>query len=272
MSTPKRPPEILYKYFPPERHPFFLKPLLRFAPFKSLNDPFEGQLVYGGYFAPNAFANDKKSVINLFHDMFFMNDKVGKRKHDDEEILEWGMEFNDCSIDKLNSYYNSYKDKIDLGILSLSEVYDNELMWAHYSKSHTGFVVGFNSSHSFFSKCNDDYEYFGVRRVRYYRKRQKQYAANNSVDFMVNFFSKSYNWRYEKEWRVIQSGISKLNEYGVIGLVEVDYTAIKSIYLGLNVDSQVEALARKFSAEHDGVLLKKANLHPSQYTIEFIDI
>ena len=36
------------------------------------------------------------------------------------------------------------------GIACYSEVNDDILMWAHYTRSHRGFVVGFHTKHSFF--------------------------------------------------------------------------------------------------------------------------
>jgi hypothetical protein len=39
----------------------------------------------------------------------------------------------------------------------LTEAPDNLLMWAHYAKNYTGFCIGFNSCHWFFSKSNDIY-------------------------------------------------------------------------------------------------------------------
>jgi hypothetical protein len=44
------------------------------------------------------------------------------------------------------------------GVLTLTEAPDNLLMWAHYAKNYTGFCIGFNSRHWFFSKSDDIYE------------------------------------------------------------------------------------------------------------------
>ena len=38
-----------------------------------------------------------------------------------------------------------------VGILCLTEVPDSLLMWAHYADSHKGFLVGFNTTHTFFT-------------------------------------------------------------------------------------------------------------------------
>lgn len=45
--------------------------------------------------------------------------------------------------------------KNGFGVLTLTESPDNLLMWAHYAKNYTGFCIGFNRCHWFFSKSND---------------------------------------------------------------------------------------------------------------------
>ncbi|MEJ8827109.1 DUF2971 domain-containing protein [Variovorax humicola] len=38
----------------------------------------------------------------------------------------------------------------NVGVLSLTEDPINELMWAHYANSHSGFAVGLDMSNEFF--------------------------------------------------------------------------------------------------------------------------
>ncbi len=40
----------------------------------------------------------------------------------------------------------------EFGLLCLSEISDDILMWSHYTRNHTGLVVGFQGSHSFFAE------------------------------------------------------------------------------------------------------------------------
>lgn len=49
---------ILYKYFPPHRHTFFYKPMLRFTPPEFLNDPFGGKASYKGIMSQAYFENE----------------------------------------------------------------------------------------------------------------------------------------------------------------------------------------------------------------------
>ena len=45
---------------------------------------------------------------------------------------------------------------LNIGILCLSEVRDSILMWGHYTDSHQGFVIGFDSDQPFFSNRRSD--------------------------------------------------------------------------------------------------------------------
>lgn len=43
-----------------------------------------------------------------------------------------------------------------IGALSLSDTFDNLLMWSHYANTHEGFVIEFDKSHPYFS--NESFE------------------------------------------------------------------------------------------------------------------
>src|SRR4051812_34671087 len=39
----------------------------------------------------------------------------------------------------------------EFGLICLSARFDDMLMWAHYTRGHSGFVIGFDTSHPFFA-------------------------------------------------------------------------------------------------------------------------
>ncbi len=82
-----------------------------------------------------------------------------------------------------------------LGIFCLTEKPDNHLMWVHYARNHTGFVLGFNARASFFQENNRV-----LRKVRY-RRGPKVFSE---ADINVCFY-KSAHWKYEQEWRCVRS-------------------------------------------------------------------
>jgi hypothetical protein len=91
----------------------------------------------------------------------------------------------------------------NVGIVCLSEVPDSILMWGHYTDDHRGFVVGFDSEHSFFSQRRSLEDEFGfLRQVRYRRERPKVVLSDTSSPAWFN--TKSDQWAYEKEWRMLR--------------------------------------------------------------------
>ena len=92
--------------------------------------------------------------------------------------------------DKLNKTF---------GLLSLSEAPDESVMWAHYGSSNSGFVIGFDSSHPFFSGG----KWPAPQRVIYLDERPLwSMKSPLSLDARY-FYTKQSKWSYEREWRVV---------------------------------------------------------------------
>jgi hypothetical protein len=81
-----------------------------------------------------------------------------------------------------------------LGVLCLTERPDNHLMWVHYARNHTGFVVGFDARAAFFREDNRLLD-----KVRYRAKPKVLSEADMNVCFY-----KSDVWGYEREWRCVR--------------------------------------------------------------------
>lgn len=87
-----------------------------------------------------------------------------------------------------------FRLKTKLGILCLTERPDDHLMWVHYAKNHTGFVLGFNSAAPFFKENGRTLD-----KVIY----QDRPNVLQQPDFNA-CFHKSAVWRHEKEWRCVR--------------------------------------------------------------------
>jgi hypothetical protein len=108
---------LLYKYLFPERVDVLKNLKIRFTPVLSsaLNDPFECS------FLLNSAEKDRRAA------------------QQDDFSAEW-----------LQVKVFRERNFSRIGVLCLSKVPDNLLMWAHYSRSHTGLVVGLEADHEFF--------------------------------------------------------------------------------------------------------------------------
>lgn len=82
-----------------------------------------------------------------------------------------------------------------LGVLSLSEINDHPLMWAHYADRHTGFCIEYTRTHT-----NDLAE---AKPVTYSEKYPdvNLFRMDPYEQSQLSVFTKDIHWAYEKEWR-----------------------------------------------------------------------
>lgn len=143
-----------------------------------------------------------------------MNDPFdGAVRIDLKKALREGTKFNQLLKQRLGI---SHKKKLDLSdeevkkslsdfredicIMSLSEVYDSELMWAHYGEQHKGFCIEYDVS-----KMRDIKRKM-LFKVIYGEKpditEQIEEACIGAG--LSSYIFKNEDWRYEKEWRMIK--------------------------------------------------------------------
>ena len=107
-------------------------------------------------------------------------------------------------------YYNETMF-CSFGVLSLAETANNNLMWSHYSDSHRGFCMGFE-----YHETNILGQYGD--RVTYVEKMPKPSIASFSMDAGGEVihqiaYTKSSEWAYEQEWRVLKQAGNCLYPY-----------------------------------------------------------
>jgi len=86
-----------------------------------------------------------------------------------------------------------------IGVLCLSEVRDSILMWAHYTSGYKGFCLEFINPMQI--------QLFAeALKVRYRENYPlcKFFADNRDEKLIAALLTKSYLWKYEKEWRIIE--------------------------------------------------------------------
>jgi hypothetical protein len=108
-----------------------------------------------------------------------------------------------------------------VGIFSLSECNDNELMWAHYGANHSGIALGFSGGAD--SKLRDNRHMIAVNyvnekpvfdvgfknEVSFYATQSGGIESRGRVSFEDSVFraslsTKTTPWCYEKEWRYVE--------------------------------------------------------------------
>lgn len=152
-------------------------------------------------------------------------------------------------------YYESNKS---MGVLSLCEDYRNILMWAHYADDHKGICIEFERT----SKNT-----LGKDEVTKPVKYIKSYPKIRAIDFLHSknasltqkmLWTKSIDWEYEKEWRV-------LCERGNIALPIPG--KITSIIFGIRASQRSIDIVRKLT-ENSDIKLRQAEKLANEFGIK----
>jgi hypothetical protein len=167
------------------------------------------------------------------------------------------------------------------GILSLTKSNNNGLMWAHYADSHKGFAIGFDSESPFFKsgKSNE-----GLREVKYSSQRAiVPYGGLKSLDSdglaKANeyfFFTKSENWRYEEELRILASLKKadsipcKVEGYDLC-LFNFPKECVKEVILGYRMPEDTrQEIAKILERKYPRTVLYQALLNETQFDLDIV--
>lgn len=140
----------------------------------------------------------------------------------------------------------------NISVLSLSEKRDDLLMWAHYAQNHKGLVIGFNSEHRYFHQQlspSDEFRY--VRQVSY-SKRRPSIRLTTVQDASDIFLTKSEDWTYEHEWRLMRPLPDATEERSVndepVHLFSFPPDCVTEVILGYRMSLQLKKEIREYLA------------------------
>ena len=142
-----------------------------------------------------------------------------------------------------------------VGVMCLSEVHDDILMWAHYGDSHHGVCLVFDPTEPLFATAQP---------VHYKSIRPVVNPLVNSREEMLDaaMFTKSDHWAYEKEWRMLQY------KRGA-GLYTVPDAALVQVVLGSQVeDADRQRVLAWASESARGVAVTQATLSSTKFAVE----
>ncbi|WP_312551745.1 DUF2971 domain-containing protein [Massilia sp.] len=138
-----------------------------------------------------------------------------------------------------------------IGILCLTEEWDEPLFWGHYGAKHTGICIGFRTDRDVFQLA---------RKISYQPDLPVIVRPRDTDDEMISktFLTKSSAWEYEKEWRIIKQWVPKhMREHDLAtlgyldpehlrliadqrgaGIYSFDPTAIESLTMGMFISPE----------------------------------
>lgn len=272
-------PVAVYKYLTFERTASVLKDLqIRFSQASVLNDATELKPPLKGI----ATESDLKRVLtervrrDYAHVVKHVEESLPADRSTqliDEVMAEAAARAEANFSQSAQKLYNAL-DK-NFGILSLSEMPTNSLLWAYYADGGYGFLIHFDPSHKWFwAKKEDRDDFRHLRRVLYVSERVPKYAMElNGNDAL---YSKGLEWEHEKEWRIIRNfndAAVRLgpDQYGKdVLLFDIPPECIRSIIVGYRAKSESvqqirEIVSRNPSLSH--VQFQRAVLTGNEITI-----
>jgi hypothetical protein len=143
-------------------------------------------------------------------------------------------------------------------ISSFSELPDSILMWGHYADKHKGCVLGFHPN------ALDKWYKVRYSSERVCRPMTKEEVHRIAMDSMR---TKSTDWEYEHEWRLIRP-VGKLDTRDGVLVMQLPPETFQEIIPGIRADERLEDVVRTFARTHPNCTVFRAIEHPSEYNIE----
>ncbi|AKF47384.1 DUF2971 domain-containing protein [Pseudomonas fragariae (ex Marin et al. 2024)] len=256
------PPEKLYKYVPSARVDIVQNLTIRFTQPSALNDPFEFNLLFSEAISTQQLREhyeraDKHELIMEAISRLPDDQKALLALLPSEKLLQMLEQFNliifnSEQIDDIHKAHIApltpkLKKEIyeglnkTIGILSLSATPVSPPMWANYAENSTGFVLEFDTAHSFFNgRRSDKDEFYYLREVIYADRQPSATMMDMPFD---TFVLKSRSWEYEQEWRMLLPLDTACKKFTTpsgddVSLFSVPATSISKIIIGLNTKEQ----------------------------------
>ncbi len=174
---------ILYKYLPPERIDILTSGFIMLTRPRLFNDPFELKPHYESLeeLQLPALPNATPAQIEWIKQ---------EQKNINDKVLPPSA--------KATILENATQTIV---VLSLAENRESLLMLAHYAVAHTGFLIGFDSEQKILAI---DSPHRHMDKVKYQVKRPSQvtFEAISNDELLL---TKSIEWEYEGEWRILDS-------------------------------------------------------------------
>jgi hypothetical protein len=245
--------KTLYKYrsYSAQSLSILINRELYFASPQQLNDPFDCQLSIPEALAAAVTKTD--SMPTKF--------QVPLRK----KLRQFG--------ELAHIYEKMAADWEKLGVLSLSEVSDNSLMWTHYSDNHRGFCLGFELEEPFTS-YNEEHLIIGCTRVDYlednpFVKYFWETCMHGKLPIWDEFWKellsigmavKSQPWSHEREVRVL-----RMNP----GVVQFNPHMLSEVVFGSRMPEQSRITVRRLLSSEEWQHVKYFEIHKSESDLSF---
>lgn len=246
----------LYKYLIPDRIDILDRELVRFTHPRALNDltelrPAFSSLLTKEYLLKNL---DLERIASEACKDLPESARQESRQFALEKLTsEEGRRMAEIGLSMLNSFAPKLRSEISrsfdqlIGVLSLSEAWDNGPMWAHYADQHRGFVLGLDDSSGYFSRRRTQKnEFYHLRKVAYEAPSPGPRSFEDLSNGKNVFLTKDISWSYEREWRMLaplpDAAVVLGSPDDPVHLFPLPGTVIESIIIGTRASQEFKTM------------------------------
>ena len=155
------------------------------------------------------------------------------------------------------------------GVTCFSKKKLDFLMWSMYADSHKGLCFGFNLEKLYQSLISmNKFDETAILKVKYTNELKPNNYFEDRPKAVVEWLrTKSYEWRYEDEIRIVFGPFQESKEK--LGFVSFDLSAIEEIYFGCNVtENNEEKIIDKINQKGLKSNFYKVSLNENKYKLE----
>jgi hypothetical protein len=290
-------PERLFKYcrFDIDKH--YINNLERNVVWLSkpdhLNDPYDCALTYSNQelYRHSLKKNVRQVIAKIQSDQMQFSEEEIKFIENSTDIVRTLIEvsvnkdasiipedktkFTDIFCQVLNDEMEKIPKQLAAGsrestiLTSFTEKNDSIIMWSHYASNHSGFCIEYNFKELGQKNTTNILLYPVIYQdklidITKYLLTADDTLYNNAITLLAAI-TKSTEWEYEKEWRLlIPFGISK-NEMNWVTPIP------KAIYMGSKIDPNNEVIISEI-ARHKKIRLFKAEMVHDEFKITFKEV
>jgi Protein of unknown function (DUF2971). len=184
--------------------------------------------------------------------------------------------YRDGQINLIN-IINSISDKQlkNARILCFTTKYDDMLMWSHYANKHQGICIGYNVKNygkKYYLHINQNdlkgnsvgNDHVLIEKVKYSKKMPKRHNLLNGdlESFRAFLLTKSYDWKYEREFRCILSEEDMKNK-----LIHFSKNDIAEIIIGCKAQDIIQQEILKY-VDSKSIRVFKLTLEMDSYQLK----
>lgn len=207
-------PRTLYKYRSGNKNSIddFKDEQLWFNDPNNYNDPFD-TFVSGALF-DNSIEDLKETILNRKSTLDEIFGKLETNIEEDELFIENFKKNEEARLNFIKTVRSTFR------VSCFSQKNDSILMWSHYANSHKGFCLEY------------DFKMLKELITLPLPVKYSNDLPNDIDDKLKLIFTKSKEWSYEEEWRLVKPAEKCVSQSNIISPI--------AIYLGINMDEQIK--------------------------------